>query len=74
MIMLSNKEEAMHKISGAVTATLLMVLAGISTTSADEFSDLIDLSQSGEQTCLDAIKAASGPIAITHSGCRSYLT
>ena len=32
---------------------------------------LIDLSHSGEQTCLDAIKASKGPIAITHTGCRA---
>ncbi len=32
---------------------------------------LIDLSHSGEQTCLDAIKASAGPICISHSGCRA---
>jgi membrane dipeptidase len=32
---------------------------------------LVDLSHSGEQTCLDAIAASNGPIAITHSGCRA---
>ncbi|MDA5195020.1 dipeptidase [Govanella unica] len=32
---------------------------------------LVDLSHSGEQTCLDAIKASNGPIAITHTGCRA---
>lgn len=31
---------------------------------------LIDLSHSGRQTCLDAIKASSSPIIISHSGCR----
>jgi len=32
---------------------------------------LIDLSHSGEQTCLDAIRASKDPIAITHTGCRA---
>ncbi|MEZ4415889.1 MAG: membrane dipeptidase [Gemmatimonadota bacterium] len=32
---------------------------------------LADLSHSGERTCLDAIRASSGPIAITHTGCRA---
>ena len=32
---------------------------------------LVDLSHSGEQTCLDAIDASTRPIAITHTGCRA---
>jgi membrane dipeptidase len=32
---------------------------------------LVDLSHSGEQTCLDAIKLSTTPVAITHSGCRA---
>lgn len=32
---------------------------------------LVDLSHSGEQTCLDAIAASKGPIAIGHTGCRA---
>ena len=32
---------------------------------------LVDLSHSGETTCLDAVRAATGPIAITHTGCRA---
>ena len=32
---------------------------------------LVDLSHSGEQTCLDAIEASAAPIAITHTGCRA---
>lgn len=32
---------------------------------------LLDLSHSGEQTCLDAIEASAAPIAITHTGCRA---
>ncbi len=32
---------------------------------------LVDLSHSGERTCLDAIAASTGPIAITHTGCRA---
>lgn len=32
---------------------------------------LIDVSHSGEQTCLDAIEMSSSPIALTHSGCRA---
>jgi len=32
---------------------------------------LVDLSHSGEQTCLDAIDATTAPIAITHTGCRA---
>ena len=32
---------------------------------------LVDLSHSGERTCLDAIDASTRPIAITHTGCRA---
>lgn len=32
---------------------------------------IIDLSHSGERTCLDAIAASKGPIVISHSGCRA---
>ena len=32
---------------------------------------LVDLSHSGEQTCLDAIRASKKPVAITHTGCRA---
>lgn len=32
---------------------------------------LIDLSHSGEQTCLDAVATSKAPIAITHTGCRA---
>lgn len=32
---------------------------------------LVDLSHSGEQTCLDAVAASSQPVAITHTGCRA---
>ncbi len=32
---------------------------------------LVDLSHSGEQTCLDALRLARRPMAITHTGCRA---
>jgi len=32
---------------------------------------LLDLSHSGESTCLEAIHSSPGPIAITHTGCRA---
>lgn len=32
---------------------------------------LIDLSHSGEQTCLDALAYSKKPLAITHTGCRA---
>jgi membrane dipeptidase len=32
---------------------------------------MVDLSHSGEQTCLDAIQASSQPISINHTGCRA---
>lgn len=32
---------------------------------------LVDLSHSGEQTCLDAIAASTAPICISHTGCRA---
>ena len=32
---------------------------------------IVDLSHSGEQTCLDAVAASRAPIAITHTGCRA---
>ncbi len=32
---------------------------------------LVDLSHSGERTCLDALEVSTAPIAITHTGCRA---
>lgn len=32
---------------------------------------LVDLSHSGEQICLDAIRASSVPVCISHTGCRA---
>jgi len=32
---------------------------------------LVDLSHSGEQTCLDAVSASAQPIIISHTGCRA---
>ena len=32
---------------------------------------ILDLSHSGEQTCLDAIAASTGPLVISHTGCRA---
>lgn len=32
---------------------------------------IVDLSHSGERTCLDATQASKTPIAITHTGCRA---
>lgn len=32
---------------------------------------LVDLSHSGEQTCLDAINTSTAPVTITHTGCRA---
>ena len=32
---------------------------------------LVDLSHSGERTCLDGIAASTAPVAITHTGCRA---
>lgn len=32
---------------------------------------IVDLSHSGQQTCLDAARASKAPIAITHTGCRA---
>lgn len=32
---------------------------------------IVDLSHSGERTCLDAIRHSKQPIAITHTGCRA---
>ena len=31
----------------------------------------VDLSHSGEQTCLDAVRASKAPICISHTGCRA---
>ncbi|HEY1412690.1 MAG TPA: membrane dipeptidase, partial [Rhodopila sp.] len=32
---------------------------------------MVDLSHSGEQTCLDAARASTAPISINHTGCRA---
>ena len=37
----------------------------------NENHTLVDLSHSGEQTCLDAIHASREPICISHTGCRA---
>lgn len=37
----------------------------------NQHSVLVDLSHSGERTCLDAVAASRQPIAITHTGCRA---
>src|SRR3546814_5816530 len=34
---------------------------------------MVDLSHSGRQTCLDAARAASAPICISHTGCRALV-
>jgi len=39
--------------------------------SLNENKVLVDLSHSGERTCLDAIKASKSPITISHTGCRA---
>lgn len=40
-------------------------------TQLNENNILVDLSHSGEQTCLDALAVSNRPIAITHTGCRA---
>ena len=37
----------------------------------NETGILVDLSHSGEQTCLDAIAQSTAPIVISHTGCRA---
>lgn len=37
----------------------------------NDANTVIDLSHSGEQTCLDAIRASNRPICISHTGCRA---
>jgi membrane dipeptidase len=34
---------------------------------------IVDLSHSGQQTCLDAARASNQPISITHTGCRALM-
>lgn len=34
---------------------------------------MVDLSHSGERTCLDAIAASSAPVSINHTGCRALV-
>jgi membrane dipeptidase len=34
---------------------------------------MVDLSHSGEQTCLDAVRASTQPVSINHTGCRALL-
>jgi len=37
----------------------------------NHMNTVVDLSHSGEQTCLDAIQASEAPICISHTGCRA---
>lgn len=34
---------------------------------------IVDLSHSGERTCIDAVRASTAPIALTHTGCRALV-
>jgi membrane dipeptidase len=34
---------------------------------------IVDLSHSGQQTCLDAVRTSIRPIAVTHTGCRALV-
>ena len=52
--------------NGGLTAFGRDVVAELNATGT-----LVDLSHSGEQTCLDAIDTSTAPIAITHTGCRA---
>jgi len=57
---------SMASDNGGLTPFGLEVLERLNTSRT-----LVDLSHSGEKTCLDAIKASKSPIAITHTGCRA---
>ena len=37
----------------------------------NRYDILVDLSHSGEQTCVDALKASRTPVTISHTGCRA---
>ena len=37
----------------------------------NEHRVMVDLSHSGERTCLDAVRASRGPVSINHTGCRA---
>ena len=39
--------------------------------SLNEHRLMVDLSHSGERTCLDAVRASAQPISINHTGCRA---
>lgn len=39
----------------------------------DESRVMVDLSHSGENTCLDAIRVATRPVSINHTGCRALV-
>jgi membrane dipeptidase len=39
--------------------------------SLDEHRIMVDLSHSGENTCMDALRTATRPISINHTGCRA---
>lgn len=39
----------------------------------NEMRVMVDLSHSGEQTCLDAARASTQPISINHTGCRALV-
>ena len=49
-----------------LTAFGRQVVAGL-----NEARIMVDLSHSGENTCLDAIAASSQPISVNHTGCRA---
>jgi membrane dipeptidase len=49
----------------------LTALGGAAVARMEELGILLDLSHCGPTTTLDGIRAATGPVSVTHSGCRA---
>ena len=47
--------------------------AARSSSGSNEHRLMVDLSHSGERTCLDAARASAAPISINHTGCRALV-
>jgi len=63
-----------NQLGGGANVSGAIPLSDFGLKAVEKMNDekvLIDLSHSGERTCIDAIKASKAPTTISHSGCRA---
>lgn len=63
-----------NQLGGGANVSGRLPLTSFGHSAIEKMNDskvIIDLSHSGERTCLDAIKASKSPVTISHAGCRA---